>query len=671
MRYIALLASALACAPALGQAPDPAYERLDRAYKALREKRYDEAIASFSLAIEAMPARVSIRKDLAYTYLKVGEPEAARDQFGEAMRLDPADSHVALEYAFLCYETKEQTRARRIFDRIRRTGDAASRATAAQAFENIDRPLRDGIERWRKAIELAPGNHSAHFELARLAEQRDELELAAEHYLAAWRISPERRSGLLDLGRVWKALNRVEESNAALLAASRGGEPRTAETARGLLPTRYPYVYEFRRALELDPKNAELRRELAYLLLRMGKQQEAEQEFQYVTDNVPSDLFSAAQLGFLLFARKDIARAMPLFDRVLKGDDEILASRVRSALGMRPDMAGKRAPSKPETIEAKLLAERSYKAGYLKDALNYLKAAHDADPVDFTVMLRMAWTLNMLHNDEEAIRWFNMARRSPDPAIASEAGRAYQNLRPGLARFRTTAWLFPFYSSRWKDLFSYGQIKTDMRLGKLPFRPYISARFVGDTRRTTSEAAPQYLSESAIILALGMSTRYWHGLMGWGEAGTAISYLGRHDGKSAMVPDYRGGVAWARGFGRLLGSEKPGLFYETNADGVYVSRFDDDVVGYWQNRMGYTAKPLLGLAAQFFLNANLTLDTNREYWANFTEFGPGVRFRWSALPPNLVFSVNLMRGAYTLNRDNPRRPNYYDLRAGFWYAVTH
>jgi len=88
---------------------------------------------------------------------------------------------------------------------------------------------------------------------------------------------------LVDLGRTWKSLNRVEDANAALLAASRGGEPRAAEIARELLPNHYPYVSEFRRALELDPGNVELRRELAYLLVRMDRQAEAEQEFGVLT----------------------------------------------------------------------------------------------------------------------------------------------------------------------------------------------------------------------------------------------------------------------------------------------------------------------------------------------------------------------------------------------------
>ena len=73
-----------------------------------------------------------------------------------------------------------------------------------------------------------------------------------------------------------------EQANAALLAASRGAEPRTAEAARELLPARYPYVYEFGNALQIDPSNISLRRELAYLLLEMGNREAAEDQFRNI-----------------------------------------------------------------------------------------------------------------------------------------------------------------------------------------------------------------------------------------------------------------------------------------------------------------------------------------------------------------------------------------------------
>ena len=138
MRFAVLFAT---CLWAQAQSPDAAYEPLTRAYQALQARHYEEAIAEFRVGIELAPQRASVRKDLAYTYLKVGETEAARDQFREAMRLDPADTHVALEYAFLCNETGQQAQARRIFDRVRKTGDA----TAARAFAAIDGPLAEGI----------------------------------------------------------------------------------------------------------------------------------------------------------------------------------------------------------------------------------------------------------------------------------------------------------------------------------------------------------------------------------------------------------------------------------------------------------------------------------------------------------------------------------------------
>ncbi len=656
------------------QAPDPAYQWLEKAYEALRERRYEQAIAEFLRAIEVTPERAAIRKDLAYTYLKIGENEAARDQFAEAVRLDPADQHAALEYAFLCYETGRRAIARRVFDQVRHSGDPASRTTAEQAYQNVDRALAEGIARWSAALAKNPTDFGSHLELARLAEERDELDLAAEHYRRAWELRPAERSVLVDLGRVWKAQGRLEEAHAALLAASRGAEPYAADRARELLPDRYPYVSEFRRALQLDPDNAELRRELAYLLLAMDRREEAEQEFRILNQIAPQDLLSAAQLGFLYLSRNDAESAMPLLERVLESEDEELAERVRRALGL-PQVLRRRSEQapRPVSLDAKKMAERSYQAGYMKDALKYLQIAHESDPADFEVMLKLGWTHNVLGRDEEAIQWFRMARNSPDPVVAAEADRAWRNLRPSQARVRTSVWLLPFYSSRWHDVFSYGQLKAEIKVGRLPLRPYLSLRFLGDTRVSTGGALPQYLSESAVILGAGLATRSRRGLVLWGEAGSAVSYLSQRRDVGRMRPDYRGGVAFGRGLGRLLGGEASGAFFETGADGVFISRFNNDFLLYWRNRAGYTAPvatSLGGLQTQWYWNWNAATDARRFYWANFVESGPGLRFRWQAMPPALVFSIDLLRGVYTLNRGNPRGPNFWDLRAGFWYAAS-
>ena len=655
---------------AYGQAPDPAYRPLSKAYQHLQNKQYDEAIDFFLKGIEAAPGRPAIRKDLAYTYLKVGEPEAARDQFAEAMRLDLADFHVALEYAFLCNDTKMQAEARRVFDRIRKIAVAGSRTTAEQAFQNIDQPLAAGIERWKKALELAPENFNAHYELAGLAEQRDELALAAEHYARAWQLLPGRKQTLLDLGRVWKAMNRLEDANAALLAASRGGEPRAREAALELLPPRYPYVNEFVHALDIDPLNIELRRELAFLLITMQKQPEAEREFRTILEQAPDDLLSCAQLGFLYLTRDEKSRAMPLLERVLKGSDVALANRVRAALKM--PLVETSGQTEAVSNDAKVMAERSLNSGYLADALRFLQQAYATDPNDGWVMLKLGWTYNILHNDVLAFRWFSLARNSSDASIAAEARKAYYNLHPAMALFRSTLWVYPFFSTRWHDGFGYGQIKTDMKLGGLPFRPYVSMRVFGDSRSNAGGPMPQFLSESSVVLAVGAASSSWHGLMAWGEAGAAISYLDMRPEVKRVTADYRGGLSYGKGFGHLLGAEEPGWFFELNADGIYVSRYANDLLLYTQTRIGVTPPPIPvfgSLQSQFFWNNNIIRDSKSWDWANYVETGPGLKFRWSWMPRSLVFSVNGLRGAYMVPQFY-RRPNFLDLRMGFWYAIT-
>jgi Tfp pilus assembly protein PilF len=660
-RLFLLLATA---AVAVSQIADPAYTQLDQAYAALRAKNYDQAVASFQRAIALAPDRASIHKDLAYTLLKTGENEAARDQFAEAMRLDPGDTHVALEYAFLCYETRQPVIARRIFDRLRKAGDA----TAAEAFDNIDRPLREGIARWQQALALSPDNFSAHEELARLAEQRDELALAAEHYEKSWRLRPDRRDLLLDLGRVWKEQNRPEEAQAALLAASRGAEPRVAEQARELLPSRYPYVYEFEKALELDPSNLELRREFAYLNLQMNRPPEAERQFQGVVERAPDDLSSAAQLGLLHLDRGDRAGAMPLLEKVLAGKDAELADRVRVALRMPQPLRGRiESPPVKAPDGVKELGENSFQKGYMQDALRYLNTAHENDPADFDVILKLGWTYNILKDDRDAVKWFNLARQSPDPKMAAEASRAYRNLETSLSRLRTTVWAFPTFSTRWHDLFAYSQVKTELRLRRFSWlRPYSSVRFVGDTHSAEKPAlgwAPQYLSEQSTILALGLATAPWHGTTAWFEAGEGFRFHPSPIDLGRIVPDYRGGLSFAKGLGHLRAPGQHGVYAETNDDLVYVRRFDKDTLVYSQNRTGYTFRQP---EMQMYWNWNLTTDVKRQYWANAIETGPGARLRVG----RILFSVDILRGAYLVNAGNPHGPFYNDLRIGAWYAFT-
>lgn len=587
----------------------------------------------------------------------------------------PSDLHLALEYAFLCFEAPDnaparKAEARRIFALVgdsSNPGAAAERATASQAFQNIDAPLAAGIARWQHVLAVSTPTFSALHELAQLAEQRDELDLSAVNYKAAFQLLPARKSVLLELARVEKARANPEGMMAALLAASRGGETRAAELAREQLPDRYPYVYEFRKALELDPGNDTLHRELAYLLLAMSEKEpaasaEAIEEFKQIVAASPTDYVAAAQLGLLYLAANQTELAMPILKEVIAHGDSTTANHVRMALKLPLLLEERRADDSP--LDPFLLGERSYKAGFLKDAKRYFLAAYEQNPGDASIALKLGWTNNLLHDDSAAVHFFDIARKSDDPTISSEAKRAYENLRPGVELFRTTLWVYPLFSSRWHDLFGYGQLKTELRWKKFPLHPYASLRFVGDERRTTGGVSPENLSESSFITGLGVATQPWHGATGWFEAGITNSYLnGTH------LQDYRGGFSYSKTIGKSLLAEHRGWFVETLADSVFVSRFDNDLLNYSQNKTGYTSA-LGPVKLQIFWSNNITFDAKQQYWANFMETGPGFRFHPSGTPKSLAITVGGVRGVYLRNEGNPRGPNFFDFRAGIWYAFT-
>ena len=651
-----------AIAPLMLHAQDP--------YVFLKAKDYPRAVLAFEASLQQKPQNLAIRKDYAYALLKIGESENARDQFAEIEKAAPADWQAALEYAFLCNETQRPGVARRVFDRLRTEAPEPFRQTAEKAFQTIDKPLEEGIARWKRAVAQGPNNFSSHEELAHLAEERAEFSLAEQHYTYAWRLRNDRRAYLLDIGRVRTLMGNTDAAMPPLLAASRGAEPRVADTARALLPDRYPFVSEFEAALTLDPSNLKLRRELAFLFLAMKVPEKAEPHLKLIHDSDPKDRLTTAQLGFLLLVKED-PKAMPLLESVLDGPDDELSDKVRTTLRI-PQTLRRRAetPTAKVNEEARELASKSLEKGYLKDAVRYLRIVHETDPIDFDTILKLGWTNNALKQDAEAVKWFRMARQSPNEKLATEAEHAYRNLSSSVARFRLSTWAYPLYSSRWKDVFGYAQAKFELKLPGIPLRPYVSTRLVGDIRQTTESGGlpPQYLSENSFIFSIGLATPVYHHAVAWFEAGESLRYSGRTGGAGLLTPDYRGGIAYSRGWGRSLNSEAPGWFADTANDGLYVHRFEKDMLLYSQNRTGFTFTPELA-NIQTFWSWNATVDAKGLGWANFVEFGPGIRFRTDAMPKSMFFTLQALRGSYLVH-DASRKAHFNDLRAGIWYAFT-
>lgn len=581
-RRLFLLLGALSCAPGALPAEDSAagYAEAKRAYEALKENDLDAAVAGLTRAIQLDSSKPQWRKDLAYVLLRTGDREAARDHFERLWQADRTDWTSGLEFAFLCYETRREREARLAFHTLRNSPSPEVRTAAEEAFQRIDRLLAEGIARWEEALKKAPGQWSAHEELARLAERRNDDALAARHYREAWRLRPEKTELLVDLARVLARQGAASETQKALATAWHFGAPRVREAAMALNGGQDPGAVE--------------------------------------------------------------------------------------PWTMPKELAG--------GYSAKQMARLSLEKGYLKDAYRYYREVVSQEPGDFEAIYQLGVVSNLLGNDREAVNWFRAARAAPDALIASRSREAYVKLWPSFQRFRMTAWAIPFFSSRWENAFVYGQARAEWRPTSKQIWLYGSYRVIGDTGVSGRALPaggwfPPALSERTMILGGGALWKVTYRLSFWGEAGEAYRYANVQGSTARFKPDYRGGFSYLKGWGRLIGSSRRGWFSEASFDGFYVSRFNNDMLLYSQARAGYTFAPLAGGAqVQLLTNLNFTRDKNGEYWGNVVEAGPGIRIRFAGLPPGMSLRADFLRGAHLDNSRNPLGPNYWDFRAGVWYA---
>lgn len=228
-------------ADALKRQSDGAFAALRKAYAALAAQDYDGAVAGFRQALIATPARPEIEKELAYALLKTGATLEAREAFSRAVHLDPADERAAMELAFLQHETGQAAAALATFQRLASSEDAQVRQLAAATARNLESELDAGIARWVEAIAQDPSNRSVHLELAELYEKRNQPSKAAAQYLEGWRLpGPDGDEVLLKLARARLAAGDPEGTHGAWLLAAQSAETRIAETAKTLMPSRFP-----------------------------------------------------------------------------------------------------------------------------------------------------------------------------------------------------------------------------------------------------------------------------------------------------------------------------------------------------------------------------------------------------------------------------------------------
>ena len=154
-----------------------------------------------------------------------------------------------------------------------------TRASVGAAVERRSGPA-GALPHYRRALELDPGNPTAHYYLATALQRTGRLEEALSHYREALRLQPDRAQVHNNYG-------------VALLAAGR----------------REAAVRQFRRAVELDPGYPNARVNLGTLARMRGDLEGAARHYRRAVEAAPGSAEPRRLLGHVLLARGEVDEA--------------------------------------------------------------------------------------------------------------------------------------------------------------------------------------------------------------------------------------------------------------------------------------------------------------------------------------------------------------------------
>ncbi len=297
-------------------------------------------------AIQALQKAIELRPGFAPGYLALGialarfvELDAAVEMFNRALSLDPqmVDAHISL--GLILAQRKQPASAGEHFRKaIRAMGDSPAAAYPrfllanllaevgdfAQASEQIDaaiklRPdnsesylsqglikkkLRDeqgALLAFKKTVELSPDNAKGRYELGAAYLLAGQIPPAIEHLQKSLELRPGDRFAMYHLCRAFRRAGRNDDAKVCQQQLSEiiEGQLKAADLSVGDLNNEGVRLEQageldgalnkYREAVGLDPLNPVFKRNLALVLCRLGRWEEALVELKEVLEIDPAD----------------------------------------------------------------------------------------------------------------------------------------------------------------------------------------------------------------------------------------------------------------------------------------------------------------------------------------------------------------------------------------------
>jgi tetratricopeptide (TPR) repeat protein len=420
-------------------------------------------------------------------------------------------------------------------------------------------------------------------------------------------------------------------------------------------------------------------------LKKDGRLDEAAAAFERARAAGASPQLIEMELGYLSALRGDAKAARVHFTHAMGGDDAELARRAQAEIAALAQPA-EPAPAPPPPTEPPPPppppATSALDEGYRAKAKGDLAAARTAferaraNPTQAQIAsMELGYLAASAGDPDTARARFDEAAIGANADLGAQARRERNTLPRhvfGDAYFDAYGW-----DRRAGATTSDPIVVPTLRMRaflrpvlSIPVDAYAAAQVVRDTasRGFVGLALPKVYADNFATFGAGLRAKLWRRLELFAQIGPAINLL--DDGRDRTALDVRGGAlmyAETRDCGPPPEHGVRARFLpcgEVYAEGIYASRFNNDVMAYARPRAAAGYLVMGPVLWQIVAEGRAGKDLNNDYWNNFADAGIGPR--WRLLAPfrfDLLFTASA--GAYfgLANRDPaPSRLTYGDLR---------
>ncbi|MFZ0760076.1 MAG: tetratricopeptide repeat protein [Candidatus Sulfotelmatobacter sp.] len=332
---------------------EPLLAALGTAYAENNEM--EKALATLKNLVAAQPNSGPAHFSLGLLYVRkgqAGDEEAAVSEFREALRLDRSldPARIALGQTLAALHQYSVAAPVLLEYTARQPNDAQGFYALGLAYEGLKR-TDAAIGSVRHAAGLDPRNAAIRFDLGMLLLSAGQADAAIQQLEVAERINPSDPATHAELALLFEKAGDKEHAHleqAKVDALKSSGDKEAAiakfyEQANQYLSAgnAKTAAETYRKALQLDPRDARLRYNLALALDRLGDFASEREELQRALRLDPSLAVAQDQLGLLALRSGQQAAAETLFKKALAIDPTF--SEAQSNLGALYSQQGKNA----------------------------------------------------------------------------------------------------------------------------------------------------------------------------------------------------------------------------------------------------------------------------------------------------------------------------------------